>query len=171
MSFSVRPALASTLWVTGMTAVSMNSGSSASTAVVCTRARGRRPSWAARSSLAISRAAAPSVSCDDVPAVIDHSICGNRASIALVDEGRPQGGEPLEGGGAQPFVGGHEVPLAVVVDHLDAHDLVARRRPSRWRRDASSWERRPNSSSSLRDTPHLAAISSEATPWLIIPSG
>ena len=50
------PALASTLWVTGMTAVSMNSGSSASTAVVWMRARGRRPSSAARSALAISRA-------------------------------------------------------------------------------------------------------------------
>ena len=53
----------------GITAVSMIWGSLAATAKVWKRARGRRPSDDARSSLMISTAAAPSEICDDVPAV------------------------------------------------------------------------------------------------------
>ena len=69
MSSSDSLALDNTSSVAGITAVSMIWGSLAATANVWKRARGRRPSEDARSSLMISTAAAPSEICDDVPAV------------------------------------------------------------------------------------------------------
>ena len=61
--------LASTRVVAGMGAVSMMTGSLAATAKVWNRARGRRPSWTARSSDMIRAAAAPSEIWDEVAAV------------------------------------------------------------------------------------------------------
>ena len=70
------PARASTLWVAGIGPVSISVGSSPTTLEARIRARGRSPSAAARSSLISSRAPAPSVICDELPAVTIHSIVG-----------------------------------------------------------------------------------------------
>jgi len=70
MSARPRPARASTLAVAGIGAVSMITGSSPTTTVVCTLASGRRPSRAAVSDVVSSTAAAPSEICDDEAAVI-----------------------------------------------------------------------------------------------------
>ena len=56
--------------------VSMISGSEPAMANACTRARGVRPRAAARSSLMISAADAPSVSGEALPGVITHPISG-----------------------------------------------------------------------------------------------
>lgn len=60
----------------------MGSGSPPASAKLWNRARGRKPSAAATDSSMISTADAPSVSGEELPAVILHSICGNRAAIA-----------------------------------------------------------------------------------------
>jgi hypothetical protein len=64
--------------VAGSTPVSISSGSLPVTANEWNRARGRRPSAAAFSSLMMSTADAPSVSGDELPGVIDQAISGNR---------------------------------------------------------------------------------------------
>ncbi len=55
-----------------MTPVSISMGSLPTTAEATNRARGRSPSCAARSSLMMSTAEAPSVSGDELPAVTRH---------------------------------------------------------------------------------------------------
>ena len=108
-------------------------GSSEATANAWKRARGVRPSCAARSSLMISRAAAPSVSCEELPAVICQSISGKR-SRHLVGRRRPASARP-----ASPTVVPRADRLVGVDDdrrsrragHSDRDDLAARRRRPR----------------------------------------
>jgi hypothetical protein len=63
------PASASTLAVAGMMPVSIMIGSSATAVVVCTRARGRQPHCRAISPVVTTRAAAPSLTGLELPAV------------------------------------------------------------------------------------------------------
>ncbi len=122
----------------------------------------------ARSALAISNAEAPSLICDEVPAVIDHSICGKRCSMASSTNAGRSAARASRVVGRSALVGGEpggrrRRRSTGTISVAKAPQLVA---PA-----ASSWERSPNSSISWRDTPHLAAISSAATPWDTSPSG
>jgi hypothetical protein len=76
MSSMDSPVLARILRVAGMGPVSMISGSEPVTAKAWNRARGVRPRAPAFSSLMISAADAPSVSGEELPAVIDQAISG-----------------------------------------------------------------------------------------------
>ncbi len=69
MSSMVIPALSSTLCVAGIGPVSIVTGSTPARANALKRARGFSPSSSAFSRLMISTAAAPSVICDELPAV------------------------------------------------------------------------------------------------------
>ena len=137
-----------------MTAVSMNSGSSASTAVVWMRARGRRPRSAALSALAISRAAAPSVICDDVPAVTDHSICGNRLSMASSTNAGRSAARPSRVVARRPSSAPDQGDASRPRPRPATGMISLPKTPQSVAPLASSWERRPNSSSSpRRDAP------------------
>ena len=106
MSSIDMPARASTFRVAGIGAVSIIRGSSPASEKLTNRARGVRPSWLARSSLMISSAAAPSVICDELPAV-------TRPPSSSGAERRLQLGERLDRGVAQAFVGRHRAALGV----------------------------------------------------------
>ena len=80
MASMVRPLRRSTFSVAGMTPVSISSGSLPDTAKAWNRARGRRPSSAAFSSLMISAAEAPSVSGEELPGVTCQLISGKRSA-------------------------------------------------------------------------------------------
>src|SRR5207237_1375101 len=89
----LKPVRANSLRVTGLGADSVTTGSSASTAKCRSLARTGRPSRSAVSRLAISMAAAPSVICDELPAVMSGAVSGSQLWA---------GGDPRDGGADRP---------------------------------------------------------------------
>ena len=154
------PARASTLWVAGIGPVSI------SERIVPDHARrvdpgpGPQPQLAAISSLISSSAAAPSVICDELPAVTFHSISGKRSAIS----------------GVPKTAFSPASRSTVVSGRIDssALDLGPRRpSPSRPRRRTPPAARPPPPARAsaphtrrarTRERPHLSATSSAETP-------
>ena len=77
-SSTFMPERSSSLWVTGTGAESTMAASSAATAKWAKRARIGRPSASATERSAMSMAAAPSVVCDELPAVMSGAVSGSQ---------------------------------------------------------------------------------------------
>ena len=77
-SSTFMPERSSSLWVTGTGADSTMAASSAATAKCAKRARTGRPSASATARSAMSMAAAPSVVCDELPAVMSGAVSGSQ---------------------------------------------------------------------------------------------
>ena len=161
MSSSDSLALASTSSVAGMGAVSMICGSLAATAKVWKRARGRKPSDDARSSLMISTAAAPSEICDDVPAVTvpvsEKAGCSAASFSSEVSRRTPSSTSSRPCTSAAPGTSG--------CTRASSGTISPAKRPSSAARAARWCDRSASSSISSRETFQRRAISSAHSPW------
>ncbi len=156
-------ALASTNSVAGIGAVSMIWGSLAATAKVWKRARGRRPSDDARSSLMISTAAAPSEICDDVPAVtvpVSEKAGFNPANFSSEVSRRMPSSDS-----SSPLTA--PAPGTSGWTRASSGTISLAKRPSSVARAARRCDSRANSSICWRETFQRRAISSAHSPWWI----
>ena len=151
---SVSPARSRTLAVAGIGPVSMVMGSTPARAKLWNRARGRSPSAFAFSSLMIRTAAAPSVICDELPAVTLPSSLN--AGLSLARDSR------LLSGRMPSSRTKTSLPLSV---STVTGTISFSNRPSSVARAARLWLSTLNASSSSRLMPHLSAISSAEMPW------
>ena len=146
------PQRSSTLAVAGIGAVSIRRGSAPARAKSTKRARGVSPSAAAFSSLMISTADAPSVICDELPAVTRPPSSSGRndglslPSDSIVVSRRPS--SALTSAPSAPSTG----------------RISRSKRPSVVARCARCWDWAPKRSMSSRVMPHLSAISSAEMP-------
>ena len=159
-SMSARRILArsSTFEVAGIGPVSMVTGSTPARANEWNRARGVRPRLVARSSLMMSTAAAPSVICDELPAVTLPSSFLKAglswASVSTVVSGR------------MPSSVSTMSPVSLPSSSFSTTGTISRwKRPSAVARAARCWLVAPKRSRSSRDSPHLSAMSSAEMPW------
>jgi hypothetical protein len=162
MSARVSPARASTLAVAGMIPVSIRIGSSPTAVAVCTRARGRQPRRRAISPVVTTRAAAPSLTGLELPAVTFHSRAPNRcAQRSSAKAGR------------SPARVSTVVPGRIVssVSRPASGATWPANRPCFHASAARWWLVAANSSSSARLRPHRRAISSALIPCGISPPG
>jgi hypothetical protein len=151
MSDSAIFARSSTFSVAGMGPVSIVTGSTPARAKAWNRARGRSPSSLAFSSLMISRAAAPSLICEELPAVTFPS--GLKAGFRVASFSTLESGRTPSSRSKMP-------PSAPVTGMISFS-----KRPSSMARAARWCDCTAKASSSSRDRPHLSAISSAEMPW------
>ena len=147
------PARSSTLAVAGIGAVNIRRGSAPAREKFTKRARGVNPSWAARSSLMINSAEAPSVIWLELPAVT-----------------RPPSSSARNDGFRLPsdsiVVSRRPSSVPITTPSAPSTGRISRsKRPSSVARRANSCERTPYRSRSSRDRPHLSAIISAEMPW------
>ena len=111
MSPSEMPLRSSARWVAGIGAVSIVIGSAPTTTHVCTRASGVQPYRPVSSLVVSSRAAAPSVICEELPAVMTPS--GLNAAFQLGDRRKGAAAADALVGEHSPRAGGHRNDLAL----------------------------------------------------------
>ncbi len=140
----------------GMGPVSMVTGSTPARAKAWNRARGVRPRALAFSSLMMRTAAAPSVICDELPAVTLPS--GLKAGFRLARTSAVVSGRIPSSVAMTSLV-------AAPSSSLTASGRISRsKRPSAVARAASCWLRAPKASRSWRDRSHWSAIISAEMP-------
>ena len=159
----VRPVRSSSLRVTGLGADSTSTASSAPTTMWRMRARIGRPSASATDRSATSMAAAPSLICDELPAVM----AGARAGSHPAADGRPArmsvvvpGRIPSSVSTSSP-VGSPSGPLR------GTGTISAADRPSTVAAWARSWLRTANSSISSRVMPWRSARIWATSNWVM----
>ena len=139
--------------VAGIGPFSIVTGSVPATAKLWNRARGRRPSSAAFSALMISTADAPSVICDELPAVILPSSLKAGLSLASVSAVVPS-----------------RMPSSAVIisalpsTSIGTGTISLSNRPSSAAWAARRWLSAPNASRSSRVRPYSSAIISAPMP-------
>ena len=148
----VRPARFRAFWVAGMGAVSIGMGGAPARTAVWTRTIGVRPSSAARSLVMTSSAAEPSLICEALPAVTTPSSLNGVLRLPSFSTVPPR---------RMPSSALKTVPSGRVIGTIWPVN-----RPSSCAVAALSWLDRANSSSWLRDSPQVAAMSSAPSPWL-----
>ncbi len=148
------PARSSTFAVDGMGPVSINTGSTPATANEWKRARGFRPSWAARSSEAMRTAAAPSVIWDELPAVMTPS--GLNAGLSVASFSTVLSGRIPSSALTSCAPSG---PVTVT------GTISRSKRPSSRARAARRCDSTAKRSFSSREIPHFSEIISAEMPW------
>ncbi|CAB4762851.1 unannotated protein [freshwater metagenome] len=119
----------------------------------------------------MSAADAPSVSGDELPGVICHSICGNRAASSSVAN---DGFRPARPSDVVPARTVSSVRCSTIEPSAPVTitgTISLSKAPDEAARAASSCDRAEKSSSCARLSPHFAAMSSAETPWFTRPSG
>ena len=135
--------------------VSMSTGSTPTRQVSTTRARGVRPRAAAFSAVIISTAAAPSLICDELPAVCTPS--GRATGLRLASASRVVSRRPSSR--STRWVVPVGLPSSSTSGASTATTWLSKR-PSAQAVAARCCEARPKASVSARVTPHLSAMRS-----------
>jgi hypothetical protein len=141
--------------------VSIITGSTPARAMAWKRARGRRPSWLAFSSLMIRAAEAPSVIWLLLPAVTLPS--GLNAGLRLASVSRLLSRMPSSAVTSSSLSDTAPLSLSRWIERTAT--ISFSKRPSSRATAARCWLRRAKASRSWRDRPHLSAIISAEMPW------